>query len=235
MIMREQNPAVRMFSEASVIAMRQGLSMFAKFWCDPSVDFPLAHNCCETGHGTGCSDVGIEACVCVTDPYCCETYWDDLCVAHVEDPAFGCTAACSEGNGIPYACEDCPADFDDSGDVESFDLAVLLGNWGPCPGCPQDLDGDCDVGPSDLAILLGSWGPCPDPSEAHWNGGRGGSGALRFAFGGGNGCLSLEEAVQMLGYDSVGEFIEWVLSVVPPQTVYYVAQFLLWLLEHWPC
>ena len=67
--------------------------------------------------------------------------------------------------------ETCPADFDDSGDVGAFDLAVLLGAWGPCPEpceagdpattCAEDLDGDCDVEAIDLALLLGSWGPCP--------------------------------------------------------------------------
>ncbi len=60
-----------------------------------------------------------------------------------------------------------PADLD--GDVDPFDLALLLGNWGPCdapctPGdpadtCPADFDGDCTVGAADLAILLGNWGP----------------------------------------------------------------------------
>ncbi len=65
----------------------------------------------------------------------------------------------------------CPADFDGSGAVGAFDLAVLLGAWGPCPGkctpgdpdetCQADLSGDCDVGPFDLAVLLGAWGPCP--------------------------------------------------------------------------
>ena len=55
---------------------------------------------------------------------------------------------------------DCPADIDCNGDVDPFDLAQLLGNWGPCPGCPADLDGDGAVGPFDLALLLGAWGPC---------------------------------------------------------------------------
>ncbi|MEE9212070.1 MAG: hypothetical protein V3U29_05395 [Phycisphaeraceae bacterium] len=55
----------------------------------------------------------------------------------------------------------CPADFDGSGDVGAFDLAILLGAWGPCHGCPTDLSGDGDVGAFDLAILLGAWGPCP--------------------------------------------------------------------------
>ncbi len=54
----------------------------------------------------------------------------------------------------------CPADLDGDGNVGAFDLAVLLGAWGPCVGCPEDLDGDGAVGPFDLALMLGSWGPC---------------------------------------------------------------------------
>ena len=45
--------------------------------------------------------------------------------------------------------------------VGPMDLAILLGNWGPCADCddcPADLNGDCTVGPADLAILLGNWG-----------------------------------------------------------------------------
>ena len=59
----------------------------------------------------------------------------------------------------------CPADLDNDGDVDATDLAMLLGNWGPCADpndCPADLqdDGDGFVGADDLAVLLGSWGPC---------------------------------------------------------------------------
>lgn len=74
-----------------------------------------------------------------------------------------------------------------------------------------------------------------DPTQAQWNGGPDRSGALRSVLGGGSGCLPLEEAVQMMGHDDVGAFIEWVLSEVPPDWVYRVAQFLLWLLDNWPC
>ena len=52
-------------------------------------------------------------------------------------------------------------DLDDDGDVDAFDLALLLGSWGPCADCgdcPADLDGNCTVGAADLAILLGNWG-----------------------------------------------------------------------------
>ncbi len=56
---------------------------------------------------------------------------------------------------------DCSADFDNDGAVGPFDLAFLLGHWGPNPNHPADLDADGTVGPPDLAILLGNWGPCP--------------------------------------------------------------------------
>ncbi len=52
-------------------------------------------------------------------------------------------------------------DLNDDGEVGAFDLALLLGNWGPCADlddCPADLNGDGTVGPADLAILLGNWG-----------------------------------------------------------------------------
>ena len=55
----------------------------------------------------------------------------------------------------------CPADFDDNGSVGPFDLAILLGNWGPNPDHPADLNADGTVNAYDLALLLGHWGPCP--------------------------------------------------------------------------
>ncbi len=54
----------------------------------------------------------------------------------------------------------CPADVDDSGAVDSADLAGLLAAWGSCSGCAADLDGDGVVGAGDLAGLLAAWGPC---------------------------------------------------------------------------
>ena len=49
---------------------------------------------------------------------------------------------------------------DGDGMVSAFDLAILLGAWGPCEDCPADLNDDGEVGPADLAMLLGAWGPC---------------------------------------------------------------------------
>ena len=56
------------------------------------------------------------------------------------------------------------ADLNGDGTVGAFDLALLLGAWGPCLDCARclaDFDEDCIVGASDLAILLGLWGPRP--------------------------------------------------------------------------
>lgn len=70
-------------------------------------------------------------------------------------------------DGVPDECAPCVGDLDCDGVVDAFDLAILLGSWGPCPEppepCPADIFGTGDgfVGADDLAFLLGSWGPCP--------------------------------------------------------------------------
>ncbi len=56
------------------------------------------------------------------------------------------------------------ADFNGDCFVGAEDLAILLGNWGPCPDpcppfCLADLSDDCAVDAFDLALLLGKWGP----------------------------------------------------------------------------
>ncbi|MCZ6654104.1 MAG: endonuclease, partial [Planctomycetota bacterium] len=55
----------------------------------------------------------------------------------------------------------CPQDLDGDGQVEAFDLAIVLGAWGPCEGCPTDFNGDGVVNAFDLAQVLGAWGECP--------------------------------------------------------------------------
>ncbi len=61
-------------------------------------------------------------------------------------------------------CGSCPTDSDGDGDTDAADLAVLLGNWGPCgPGVPcecLDNDSSGSIDAFDLAVLLGAWGPC---------------------------------------------------------------------------
>ncbi len=70
----------------------------------------------------------------------------------------GCQAA--SDSATLSVTTNCPADFNDSGAVEPFDLAILLGAWGPNANHPADLNADGTVGPLDLALLLDFWGPC---------------------------------------------------------------------------
>ncbi|MEY3143468.1 MAG: hypothetical protein RLY21_1961 [Planctomycetota bacterium] len=48
-------------------------------------------------------------------------------------------------------------DIDCDGDVDGFDLALLLNAWGPCSGCRADITRDGQVNGKDLAILLVNW------------------------------------------------------------------------------
>jgi hypothetical protein len=50
-----------------------------------------------------------------------------------------------------------PEDLNGDGAVDTDDLFILLGDWGPCPGCPGDLDGSGEVDTDDLFALLGAW------------------------------------------------------------------------------
>jgi hypothetical protein len=57
-----------------------------------------------------------------------------------------------------------PADLNGDGDVDGFDLALLLGQWtgagtySPCPPhAAADFNADCRINGFDLALLLGAW------------------------------------------------------------------------------
>jgi hypothetical protein len=69
-------------------------------------------------------------------------------VVHVDEFAF-----CGSGMA---------GDLDSDGAVDGTDLALLLGQWGPCAmkdACPADLNGDGSVNGIDLALLLAAWSP----------------------------------------------------------------------------
>ena len=123
----------------------------------------------------------------------CRRFFYNVCTGECESFIYGCC----EGNAnnfltmedcqatCPVANECLQADLDDDGAVGAADLAILLGNWGPCappcepegepPGCPESCapgahaetcsadfgGGNCRVDPFDLAFLLGAWGLCP--------------------------------------------------------------------------
>jgi hypothetical protein len=124
----------------------------------------LGHDCCETGHGRGCSNGPIENCVCAIDPYCCQIEWDATCASEVvSEGCGGCglesaTADCN-GNGSPDDCDNC-ADADADGDTDAADLASLVGCLtGPTVSAPPsclcvlDSEGDADLDLHDYAAF----------------------------------------------------------------------------------
>lgn len=58
----------------------------------------------------------------------------------------------------PNPTSPCPADLDDSGQVDGADLGAMLAQWGR-PGT-GDLTRDGQVDGADLGQILASWGPC---------------------------------------------------------------------------
>ena len=65
------------------------------------VQQPLS-DCCTSSTKPSCTYPDAEACVCSSDPYCCETAWDSLCVWEVASLGCGtCHVACSDG---PAGC-----------------------------------------------------------------------------------------------------------------------------------
>lgn len=78
--------------------------------------------------------------------------YDYHCQPHADDGMIGSVTV-----NAPPAC---PWDLTGDNTVGPADLAVMLGNWGPCPGCPADINEDGAVDPADLAALLGNWGLC---------------------------------------------------------------------------
>ncbi|MBL9118856.1 MAG: hypothetical protein JNL80_02940 [Phycisphaerae bacterium] len=112
------------------------------------------HTCCEIGT-PGCSQSKVEACVCAVDPYCCETAWDDQCVAEVD--AFRCGDCDGSGSG------QCLTAFaTDFGTLYSTSSVCTLfpSLFESCEGSPPTLtiSGSC-AGSGDPALRFGTGFP----------------------------------------------------------------------------
>jgi hypothetical protein len=64
-------------------------------------DCVVDSNCCEANGGVGCDNDACEACVCGTDPFCCDVEWDGICA---DEAAGVCAASCPCGGGGNPAC-----------------------------------------------------------------------------------------------------------------------------------
>ncbi|GJM25741.1 MAG: hypothetical protein DHS20C16_21560 [Phycisphaerae bacterium] len=156
----------------------------------------FSHNCCETGHGAGCSDPTISACVCAFDSFCCNVEWDSFCVDQVE--GFGC-GDCSAGanndcneNGVPDECDlaggtssdcdlsglpdECEGGCNNNGVPDICDVAAGTSNDCNSNGVPDECEGGCNNnGAPDICdIMVGTSNDCdnnsiPDECEGGCN------------------------------------------------------------------
>lgn len=113
--------------------------------CDDSNDMPLdgcdatcqfEGSACVPRWTPGVADEGAEACVCATDPYCCDNAWDEICVKKAID---NCQVSCGDpcsAHANPGSSQvqvtKCVCDID----VGCCDTA-----WGQ--GCAYIAENDC--------------------------------------------------------------------------------------------
>ncbi len=106
----------------------------------------------------------IEARIYSADPNCeeCSTdyYFDDIEVQIWAGP--NATITFPDGVVIGDPPLICPADINNSGTVDTFDLFTVLGAWGTSDP-DADINNDGTVDGLDLGILLASWGACTEP------------------------------------------------------------------------
>ncbi|MFH1418185.1 MAG: VCBS repeat-containing protein [Planctomycetota bacterium] len=105
---------------------------------------PGGHNCCNDSHGAGCNNPDVEACVCAIDPYCCEVYWDRLCVEEVETLGCGACDNDCDGSGVLDECE-----------PEYADIGLFIGQLlavapDPVLACMFDQNGDATLDGADI-------------------------------------------------------------------------------------
>ena len=108
-------------------------------------------------------------------------------------------------------CDSCIGDIDCDGTVATSDLLALLAEWGPCVGCASDFDCNGMVSTSDLNALFANWGPCEE----------------------GGGGLSLQQAVQTVGFANVNACRAWLNNATDIES-FVCGHFILTALENQP-
>ncbi|MFM7260206.1 MAG: dockerin type I domain-containing protein, partial [bacterium] len=151
--------------------------------CGTTCGDPSLQPCSQTSTAPNCSNAQCCQAVCAIDPTCCQTAWDEGCVAATAQACTACsTAGDCNANGVPDDCDiaggsasdanqngvpdqcECIGDLDGNGSINAADLAGILNAWGPVTGAnaAADLDGSGTVNAADLAALLNAWGLCPN-------------------------------------------------------------------------
>ncbi|MBL4684499.1 MAG: hypothetical protein JKY37_07920 [Nannocystaceae bacterium] len=56
--------------------------------------------CCDVSPQPGCNDAAVQNCVCAADSFCCDSEWDEMCVAAVD------AENCGQCGGAPGGADD---------------------------------------------------------------------------------------------------------------------------------
>jgi hypothetical protein len=115
---------------------------------------------CKTSTSSGCGGCACEACVCATDPFCCWSSWDSLCVSYCTSQCGGCGKP-SCGNGLCEGingenCSTCNSDCICQPGQKCYSGACCT------PNCAGKVCGSDGCG--------GSCGTCTGPNQACQNG-----------------------------------------------------------------
>jgi hypothetical protein len=140
--------------------------------CGPGCGEPSSGSCCVANTTPSCSNTACCSAVCVQDPFCCESQWDESCVERAIELCTACANAC----GAPTAGDCCTSHATPSCsnslcctticaadafccDIQ-WDNACATAARAVCTSCsrPGDLNGDGNVNSADLTMLLNAWG-----------------------------------------------------------------------------
>lgn len=94
-------------------------------------------------------------------PQCSTDYYFDDMEIHVWGNP-NATITLPDGTVIGEPPLNCPADINNNGSVDIFDLFAALGTWGTSDA-QADINKDGLVDGADLGLLLAAWGPCEVP------------------------------------------------------------------------
>lgn len=135
--------------------------------CDAECGCPAQGGpCCAAHNGGGCDDSDCSACVCGSDPFCCDSGWDAVCIAAASsfcepdcscatEPESCCEAHASASCDVP-SCSECVCTLDPTCCTLAWDASCVASALGPCTT-------DCDCAPGACCEPNGGLG-CEDPA-----------------------------------------------------------------------
>ncbi|MFO0873969.1 MAG: hypothetical protein U0575_08370 [Phycisphaerales bacterium] len=136
---------------------------------------PASDHSCLTAGGPGCTDQTCCGVVCVQDPFCCLTIWDDLCIFYAVEL---CDACATDGAGCCFSAHDgvgcnvsgccqlvCAAD-PSCCDI-AWDAFCALDAKTHC--CIGDIKSNGVVDGGDIGMLFADWGG-PGPGDINCDG-----------------------------------------------------------------